>query len=53
MLSLMTVALIGKDGALAGLGYRGSNSRELLIEKSGHSDLDSPRGQVTLINTTG
>jgi hypothetical protein len=29
----MTVALIGKDGALAGLGYRGSGSRELLIEK--------------------
>ena len=29
----MTVALTGKDVALAGLGYRGSDSRELLIEK--------------------
>ena len=28
-----TVALAGKDVALAGLGYRGSGSRELLIEK--------------------
>ena len=30
-----TMALAGKDVALAGLGYRGSGSRELLIEKGG------------------
>jgi hypothetical protein len=29
-----TVALVGKDVALAGLGYRGTSSRELLIEKN-------------------
>ena len=32
-LALMTVALTGKDVALAGFDYRGQNSRELLIEK--------------------
>jgi hypothetical protein len=34
-LALMTVALTGKDVVLAGLGYRGSGSRELVIEKGG------------------
>ena len=34
-LALMTVALTGKDVALAGLNDRGSGSRELLIEKDG------------------
>jgi hypothetical protein len=29
-----TVALVGKDLALGGLGYRGTSSRELLIEKN-------------------
>ena len=48
-----TVALAGKDVALAGLGYRGPDSRELVIENTGHYDPGGRSRQVTLTNTSG
>ena len=48
-----TVALIGIDVALAGLGYRGLNPRELVIENTGHYDPGGRSRQVTLTNTSG
>ena len=49
----MTVALAGKDAALAHLGYRGSDSRELVIENTGHYDPGGRSRQVTLTNISG
>ena len=49
----MTVALAGKDVALAGLGLRGLNSRELVIENTGHYDPGGRSRHVTLTNTSG
>ena len=47
-----TVALAGKDVALAGLGYRGLFFRELVIENTGHYDPGGRSRQVTLTNTS-
>ena len=49
----MTVALAEIDVALARLGYRGPNSRELVIENTGHYDPGGRSRQVTPINTSG
>ena len=51
-LALMTVALTEIDVALARLGYRGPNSRELVIENTGHYDPGGRSRQVTLTNTS-
>ena len=48
-----TVALAGKDVALAHLGYRSLFSRELVIENTGHYDPGGRSRQVTLTNTSG
>ena len=44
---------MGIDVALAGLGYSGLYSRELVIENTGHYDPGGRSRQVTLTNTSG